>query len=207
MRKALFGNGSVKDLCVFVLAMGCLVNAAHAGKMRYQINLSYVEGLNDLADLYEDNWELEQLDDGYDFASADIFVWPVGLSFSPFYQWDNGLRAGIGVGPLVLMFGDVEHFEVPLSVRAGYTVNPSDPVSFYVFGGPSYHAAGGDYVDSSDLGFVVGAGVELIKKDNLSFGIEASYDSAEVKIDDIRRGGTEGIKTTEFSVGLFILFQ
>jgi len=49
--------------------------------------------------------------------------------------------------------------------------------------------------------------VELIKKDNFSLGIEASYDSAEVKIDDIRHGGTEGIMTTEFSVGLFILFQ
>jgi hypothetical protein len=46
MRRALFGNGSAKDLCVFMLAMGCFINAAHAGKMRYQINVSYVGNIS-----------------------------------------------------------------------------------------------------------------------------------------------------------------
>lgn len=209
MHTGRFGMRRLKGLCLYacILAVGSLTNTSLGGEMRYQINLSYVDGLDDLGDLYEDNWEQERLDEGYWYADADIVVLPVGLSFHPYYQWDSGLRIGAGIGPIVWVYGDVDHFEMPLSATAGYALNPSDPVTFYVFGGPSYHVTSGDYVDNSNIGGVVGAGVELIKKDNLVVGVEASYDSASLDIDDIRGGGTKEIATTEFSVGVFILFK
>jgi len=209
MRSKMSGRRSMRGLCLClcVLAVGCFTNTLSAGEMRYQINLSYVDGLNDLGDLIEENWEQDRLDEGYWAADADVIVWPVGVSFSPYYQWDSGLRVGAGIGPIVAIFGDLDYVEVPLSARVGYAFNPSGSMSPYVFAGPSYHIASGDYVDGSNLGVVVGGGVELVKRDNFVVGIEATYDSAEVDIDDVTRGGTQGIKTTEFSVGVFFLFR
>lgn len=207
MQRILFGTIRVTKFSACVLVVVSLATLANAGEMRYQMNLSYVHGLSDLGDLYEDNWEWERYYEGYHYASADIFVWPVGLSFCPYYQWDSGLRVGAGIGPIVFMYGDVDHFELPLSARIGYDINPSSPVSFYVFAGPSYHIASGDYVDDSNLGAVVGGGIELIKRENITLGVEVAYDTAELDIDDYRRDRTKGIKTTEFSAGLFVLFK
>ena len=209
MRRELSGRKSTRGLCLClcVLAVGCFTNTSSAGEMRYQINLSYVDGLKELGDLVEANWEQDRLDEGYWAADADVVVWPVGISFSPYYQWDSGLRVGAGIGPIVAIFGDVDHFEVPVSARVGYAFNPEGSVSPYVFAGPSYHFASGDYVDGSNLGVVVGGGVELFKGDSFVMGVEAAYDTAEVDIDDVRMGGTQGIRTTEFSVGVFFLFK
>jgi len=209
MQRRLSGRKSMRGicLCLCVLVVGCFANTLSAGEMRYQINLSYVDGLDDLGDLVEENWEQEQLDAGASFADADVIVWPVGISFSPYYQWDSGLRVGAGIGPIVLIYGDVDHFELPVSARVGYALNPEGSVSPYVFAGPSYHIASGDYVDDSSIGVVVGGGVELIKSDSFVMGIEAAYDTAELDIDDVTRGRTQGMQTTEFSVGLFFLFK
>ncbi len=209
MRRRLSGRRSMRGLCLClcVLVVGGFANTLSAGEMRYQINLSYVDGLEDLGDLVEENWEREQLNAGFTYADADVIVWPVGISLSPYYQWDCGLRVGAGIGPIVAIFGDVDHLEVPVSARVGYALNPEGSVSPYVFAGPSYHIASGDYVDSSNLGAVIGGGVELFKGDSFVIGVEATYDTAEVDIDDVTRGGTQGIRTTEFSVGVFFLFK
>ncbi len=209
MRKIRNGRKNVRSLCLClcVLVVGCLGSTLDAGEMRYQINLSYVDGLNELGDVIEDSWEQEQLDDGFAFADADIEVWPVGVSLNPYYQWDSGFRVGPGIGPIVLVYGDVDHFELPISLRVGYTLNPSASISPYVFAGPSYHIASGDYVDTSNLGIVVGGGVELIKRDHFVMGIEAAYDTAEVDMEDWSRREIRGIRTTEFSVGMFFLFK
>jgi len=209
MRRRLSGRRSMRGLCLClcVLAVGCFTNTLSAGEMRYQINLSYVDGLDDLGDVLEDSWEQEQLDEGAWFADADITVVPIGISFSPYYQWDSGLRVGAGIGPIVLVWGDLDHFELPISARVGYTLNPEGSVSPYVFAGPSYHIASGDYVDGSDVGLVVGGGVELFKGDSFVMGIEATYDTAETDIEDWSRREIRGLRTTEFSVGMFFLFK
>jgi len=66
---------------------------------------------------------------------------------------------------------------------------------------------GGDSYDSSDIGVMGAVGVEFLKGDHVRFGVEAAYDSAEVKNDNLRSGGTKGIKAAEFSVGLFVQFK
>lgn len=188
-------------LCMFALLALSLPGSAMAGGMRYPVGLSYVSGFSDLADQYKDNLEAE----GY--FVWDVTEWPVGISFKPYYQWDNGLRLGVDVGPIMAIYGDIDHFQVPLNVNVGYTLNPSDPVSFYVRGGPSYHFASGDYVDGSNLGVMGGVGVELFKGARTALAIEATYDTAEVDIEDVAGGGTKGIRAAEFSVGLFIVFK
>jgi len=76
-----------------------------------------------------------------------------------------------------------------------------------VRGGLSYHFAGGDYYDGSNLRFVGAVGLEFLDSSHFRMGLEAAYDSAEVDIDNLKTGGTEGIKAAEFSVGLFLLFK
>ncbi|MFC1603618.1 outer membrane beta-barrel protein [Planctomycetota bacterium] len=191
-------------LCMLAVLTMFMTGSAMAGGMRWPIGISYVNGFTDLADQYEDNLQA----DGYSTLSADPF--PVGISFQPYYQWDDGLRIGVGVGPIMIITGDVDHFQLPFSVTAGYTFMPDGPVSPYVKAGPSYHFASGDDYEGSNLGFVAGVGIEFLKSKKFAMGLEAVYDSAEVDIDDrtTRRDTTDtvGIKAAEFVVSLLFRF-
>jgi hypothetical protein len=195
-------------LCVVCLPAG----TARGGDLRFRLQLSYVSGMQDLADQYEDNIEIEE-GEYFDYVDVDTFVWPVGISASGYYQWDNGLMLGGGLGPFMYLIAegwaedDYVHWQLPVNATVGYVLGPNEPVSFYVRAGPSYHIASGDYYDGSNVGVFGAAGVEFLKRDNLAFGVEAAYDSAEVDIDDLETGGTKGIKAAEFSVGVFILFK
>ena len=108
----------------------------------------------------------------------------------------------------MMLMGDADHFQMPLSVTAGYTFMQNGPVSPYVRGGLSYHIASGDYVDGSNMGFIGGVGVEFLKNKSNTFALalEAVYDSAEVDIENVRTGKTEGIKAAEFVVSLLFRF-
>jgi len=194
-------------LCMLILLTMFLTGSAMAGGMRWPIGISYVNGFEDLTDQYEDNIKA----DGNWVLKDDISPWPVGISFQPYYQWDDGLRVGVGVGPIMMIMGDVDHFQLPFSVTAGYTFMPDGPVSPYVKVGPSYHFASGDDYEGSNVGFVAGVGIELLKNKSNTFalGLEAVYDSAEVEIEDRttgKVGDTVDIKAAEFVVSLLLRF-
>jgi len=195
IKKTCFSTGVVALLVL--LATG----SASADGMRWQLGINYVDGFHDLADQYKHNLEAE----GY--WVWDVEGWPVGFIFQPYYQWDNGFRLGVDAGPIMLIWGDVDHFQLPFNVNVGYTFNLSGFVPFYVCAGPSYHFASGDYYDGSNIGFMVGVGVELFKSERVSFGIQAAYDSADVDIEDVETGKSKGIKAAEFSVGVFVAFK
>ncbi|HNS19035.1 MAG TPA: outer membrane beta-barrel protein [Sedimentisphaerales bacterium] len=201
------------------LASACLVCAAclpidvaRAGDLRFRLHLSYVNGIYDLVDQYEDNIE-EEGSGGWIETDVDTFVWPVGIAASGYYQWDNGLTLGAGLGPFMYIIAeswaddDYVHWQLPVNVTVGYVLAPNDPVSVYVRAGPSYHIADGDYYDGSNVGIFGAVGVEFLKRDRIMFGVEAAYDTAEVDIENVRTGGTEGIKAGEFSLGVFIAFK
>ena len=192
-------------LCVLAVPAVLLTGSAIAGGMRWPIGISYVSGFEDVADQYEDNLQAE----GY--WTSDTEILPVGISFQPYYQWDEGLRVGGGVGPIMMIYGDRDHFQLPLSVTAGYTFMPDGLVSPYVRGGLSYHVASGDYVEGSNLGFIGGVGIELLKSKNFALGLEATYDSAELDIETRTPGGgvgpNKGIKAAEFVVSLLLMFK
>jgi hypothetical protein len=195
--------------CVLVVLLLFPLSTASAGGFRFRLLLSYVDGVQDLADIYEDDIEAS-----YSYVDVDTTVWPVGISLFPYYQWDNGLMLGAGIGPFIYLWADgwdkdYTHWQLPTSFNVGYAFGPDNPISFYVRGGPSYHFAGGDFYDSSELGFVGAIGCQLVKANHFAMGLEASYDSAEVNIDDLKRGSekTRGIKTAEYSLGLFFQFM
>ena len=173
---------------------------ASADEFWFRVQVSYLSGFSDLVDQYKDN------------IDADV-SWsvPVGISLFPHYQWDNGLQLGVGIGPAMIIMGDATHWEVPLSLTLGYTLFPDKAISPYIRVGPSYHVAGGDFYDSSDLGVVAAVGVEFLQNEHFRFGVEGAYDSATTNI-KTRNGpfggveGTRGIKTAEFSIGLFFQF-
>jgi len=196
-------------MCVLCLPAGI----AAAGGLRGRVQLSYVSGMDDLADQYEDNIEYEEsLGWHVAYVDVDTFIWPVGISASGYYQWDSGLTLGMGVGPFMYLIADgwvddYLYWEVPVNATVGYVFGPDNPISPYVRAGPSYHLAGGDFYDQSNIGFFGAVGLEFFRRESIALGVEASYDSAEVDIDDSRTNGTKGIKPAEFSIGLFIMFK
>ncbi len=188
-------------MCALALPVMFLTGSTAANEMRWAIGVSYISGFGDLVDQYEDNLDAE----GYwTFTAENI---PIGISLHPYYQWDEGLRIGGGIGPAMLIYGDRDHFQLPLSLTVGYTLGPNEPVSPYVFVGPSYHVASGDYYEGTNFGFVGGVGVEFLKRDSFALGLQATYDSAEVEIEDKLRGGINKIKAAEFAVSLLFRFK
>jgi hypothetical protein len=110
------------------------------------------------------------------------------------------------IGPAMIMTGDATYWEVPLSITVGYTLFPDKAISPYVRVGPSYHVAGGDFYDSSDVGVLAAVGVEFLQNGHFRFGVEDAYDGATTNIEK-RTGGTRAFKTAEFSIGLFFQFR
>jgi hypothetical protein len=200
----------VSFAAVFVLSLSHPATA----DMRYRVAISYVDGLNDLADRFEDNLVVEEVG-ASGTADVDTFIMPVGITLFPYYQWNNGFLVGPAIGPftLVLVEGleeDRYYWQLPLSVNFGYVFAPDDPVSFYFRVGPSYHLANGRFVERSNvsnLGVVAAIGLEFFQSPHFRMGLEAAYDSATVEMTNERRGGTEEFKSSEFSFGLFFLFK
>ncbi|MBN1506052.1 MAG: hypothetical protein JW955_04355 [Sedimentisphaerales bacterium] len=198
----------VSFTAVLALSLGCPATAG----VRYRVGLSYVDGLADLADQFEDNFVV---DEGDPTVDLDTYVPPIGLTLFGYYQWDNGLIIGPAFGPFtfVLVEGledDHYYWQLPLSMNFGYVLAPDDPVSFYFRVGPSYHLANGSFVEEgnvSNLGVVAAIGLEFFQSEHFRMGVEAAYDSATVELTNERRGGTEEFRSSEFSFGLFFLFK
>jgi hypothetical protein len=204
-----------------LLAVGPARSATAEEGFQVRWKISYVSGLNDLKDAYLTDIEMAT---GLplDLDSSD-FIFPVGISLYPQYQWDNGLFFGGGIGPFIFGLWDVQawydwdywdetyyHWEVPVSLHVGYMFFADGPVSAYVRAGPSYHIAGGDFYDGSNIGVTAAAGVEFLRTSHFAMGVEAAYDSAEVKIGDEDRPipiPDVAIKTAEWSVGLCLVFK
>ena len=198
-------NKKIISLLVAVLILTC-GNAVFASEgWNFALGINYVDGLDELVDRYEEN----MVNEGY--YSVDTVEIPVGLSFTPYYQYENGMQICAGIGPIVWLTGDAEHFEFPARFGVGYSLFKDADMSPYLRGGLSYHFASGDYVEGSSAGFFGSVGVELAKFDNGgSIGIEFTVDTAEVDVEVIDNSGfggsTEGIKTTEMFVGVFFNF-
>ena len=199
---------SKMGLAVLVLMVLAAFSAspALADGMRFRLHFSYVSGLQDLADAYEDAIEAVE-----PFTDVDSTVFPVGISLFPYYQWDSGLFLGAGIGPFIYLWAegdddDFTHWQIPVSFNVGYVFGEDGPVSFYIRGGPSYHFADGDFHEGSNLGVTGAIGLEFFKSSHAAMGLEASFDSAEVDI-ETRPGHEEGVKATEFSAGLFVMFK
>jgi hypothetical protein len=165
--------------------------AGSAQAVEWRLGVSYASGVQDVADLYEDNLRL----DGRE-ANVDL-KFPIGVAASYVYDWTTEWRTDIGVGPIFAIGGDVRHLEIPLSATIGYNFAPYSRYSPYVRGGVIHHFASGDQYDSSTPGLFLAAGVDFTH-----FTLELATDQSKVKFDRLRcaaGGGSCTLGTTELS--------
>ena len=196
---------------VLLMVVGFFIKPTYAADWRFPVGLTYINDFGDVVDIYEDNLEAE----GYIVDTSWEF--PVGISFQPYVQLDNGFRFGAGIGPTIAFIGDdASFYDIPINVNAGYIFFPSANISPYVRGGLMYHIAGGDYVEGTSLGLFGGIGVEFSRKENVSFGIELSYDTSEIEFEKYSsdsnywwnsyKSGTKDIKPYGLMFSIFVVF-
>jgi hypothetical protein len=188
---------------LLVVIMLFVSNSVQAVDWRFPVGLTYVSNFQNIADLYEDNLKAEGL------ITETVDAIPVALSFNPYVQFNSGLGVGAGVGPLMIITGDTSFVDLPLKLDLRYSI-PQINVSPYVRGGLSYHAASGDYVESSNPGVFGAIGVEFLRKKVVGFGFELSYDSSEIEFEREFPSGSystiEKIKPCEFTASLYAVF-
>ena len=78
-----------------------LAFASPAEAMEWRLGVAYASGVQDVADLYQDNLRL----DGRD-ANVDLKL-PLGIAASFLYDWTTEWRTDVGVGPVFAIGGDV----------------------------------------------------------------------------------------------------
>jgi hypothetical protein len=158
--------------------------------MEWRLGLAYASGIEDVADLYEDNLRL-------DGREADVDVkFPLGIAASFLYDWTAEWRTDVGVGPVFAIGGDVKHLEVPLSATMGYNFLPYSRYSPYVRAGVIHHFASGDQYDSSTPGLFLAVGVDFTH-----FTLELATDQSKVEFDRLfcDAGSACRLGTTELS--------
>ena len=158
---------------------------------------------DDIVDQYEDNLAA----DGFTTDSADGI--PVGISIQPYYEFDSGLGVGVGIGPYMIIYGDVDFFNLPVNLSARYALMSKSNTSVYLRAGVSHNLASGDYVEDSQVGFLGALGVEFMRKKMVSLGVEVGYDSSTIELEDRTTSNPNDTKEYEpvgFMVSVFAVF-
>ena len=200
-------------LCLGTISMiFCLINPAESGEWRHPLGLSYVSGFGYFMDVMENNKEVQ----GYEVESSQL---PIEITYNPYYQLDNGLGFGIGIGPVQFITIDyasnidhIELFSLPISADVRYNFLKNSNISPFARASLAYNIVSGDYVDSSKPGFSGGIGIEFFQHSIVGFGFEVSYNTSEVEMEkysgnewSYRLDGTEKI-SPEVMVSLFVIF-
>ena len=192
-------------LLLFVLLMLVLcTHGASAAQFRFPFGFTNRSGYEKIVNTYKENLRTE----GLSPISEDSF--PVALSFSPYLQFDNGYGIGSGFGPIMLIFGDADFIDIPARLELRYTFAPQSNASSYIRAGVSYHITSGDYVKRSNMGVFGAFGVEFLRRKKMGFGLEISYDAAEVEIENrasYEYGSVEKIGPSRYMMTAYWLFH
>lgn len=210
MRKFGYVGFTKVALCSLMMCL-CLTTLAGASEWRFPLYITYVSGFSKVTDLHKDNSNNQS--SGYIHYDEGT-SWPVGLAFHPYFEFDSGLRLGMGLGPFGLVYGGKEDFYMlPVNVTAGFTFFPKSPVSPYVKAGVSYPFAGGGYVEGKNPGFLGAVGVEFLKDRRVHLGLEIGIDTSEIEFTKYTRTsrgvlvkGKESIRPMEVLVSFFVSF-
>ena len=179
---------------------------ASAGEWRYPFGLTYTSGFSDVLDYYEDVLGVD----------ADL-SFPIGISFAPYFEFDQGHRLGLDVGPPSIILVEItagssseniDYFNLPLGGTYGYTFLRDKSVTPYFRAGFRYNLVSGDLVDSSSPGFLGAIGFETHRKKRVGFSFEIAYDNATVDfVDEIGfQRSTEEIEVGGLQVSFRVIF-
>jgi hypothetical protein len=185
-----------------MIMMG-LSYSAEAGGWRTPVGLSYPAKFKDVVDIYENNLQAE----GYLVYSKSY--WPIGMTVQPYFEFDNGLGIGGGIGPIAFIYGDRDFLDFPVNLALRFAFFPKANVSPYVRAGGSYHIASGSYVKGSKPGLVGAFGIEFLRKRHVGFGIEVAYDAAEIEFEKKRSrtiSTRENVQPYGLIVSIFAVF-
>ena len=202
-------------MCVMAVLGGfCLPWSAQAGQFFFPVGLSYSYGSQQLSDKLTDYYR----NDGFDVDQTSV---PIGLSLNPFYEWDNGLGVGLSVGPTAFLTVDEDvyagstHTEtsqfsyvVPVGGFVRYTLFRDKKVSPYIRVGVKYPFAGGDNLESANVGPFGVVGVDLWRNQKVGMSVEVGYDASQVRVKYTSGGSTQSDKVTfgGFTATLSVLF-
>jgi hypothetical protein len=168
----------LRTLMVTALVTAPLITA-HASEWHVGGAVSFPTAQADVLDLYEENYAAQG-------TPVDVTkLLPFGIAFDAHYQWNSGIRLGMGFGPLLLIAGDVQHFEAPINVTLGYTFLPKSNVSPYVKAGFVHHIANGDFVVGSNPGLLAAVGLEFARNGVAQYALEVASDQSEVEFDKL----------------------
>ncbi len=199
MKRTLLSIGVISVVLVFGLGLG----SAAADEWRLPVGLAHISGIGDIVDQYKDNLHA----DGYITESADGI--PLGISFQPYYQYDSGLAIGLGIGPAMMVFGDVDYVNLPVNACIRYCPMPNSSTSVYFRAGVSYNLASGDYIEDSNIGLLGAVGIEFMRQRAVGFGIEIGYDTATIGLEDrttLNPNDTEEFEPVGFMISAFAVF-
>lgn len=163
---------------------------------RFPIGITYANGIYDVTDAIDEN----------PFVSVEATV-PLGVSLRPYAEFtDIGIGIGASVGPAMLGLGDYSFYVVPVGFDVRYTFFRQSKVAPYVVAGVRYAIAGGDFVDTGNVGFFGGVGVELFRKPNggIALGLEVGYDSSTVEVQV--RNRTRDVKPIGWNASIHAVF-
>lgn len=183
--KIRLANLAVVLLLTVATPMQAVAQAVEWGLIEWKLGVAYASGVKDVADLYEDNLRRA----GFD-ANVDV-KFPVGIAGGARYDWANGVRADVGVGPVFAIGGDVRHLEVPLSITAGYNFMRLADVSPYVRAGVIHHFVDGDQSTSSSPGLLAAVGLDFTH-----FSLEVALDDSKVEFDRLVCASAQSCRLT-----------
>ena len=175
--------------------------AGEGGGFRFPIGLTYVQGAYDVTDKLKEN-----------FRISDDFVWPVGLSFSPYYEFNWGLGVGVDVGPAAIIdiqrFGasDNLNYIVPVGAHVRYTLLRDKDFSPYARAGFRYPIVGGDFLKDGSPGAFGAVGVEFLSTKRVSLAVELGYDTSTVKVIRGPLGGEKNATYGGLTASLMVVF-
>lgn len=185
---------------VSFLSLVMLGSVIQAGEIRHQVGASYITGLTDVSEAYEQaifSQESERVE------STEL---PIGPSYKPYYLFDNQVMLGVGVGPMLLITGDVEHTELPILGYVGYQFQPKATIAPYARVGVSKHLISGDYSLEDETGIYAALGIEFGKREPFGWGIELAMDDASQLIGTDDGAFEEEIESVSTSLSVFAIF-
>jgi len=190
----------LRSAFIVLILISTPLNAfADSGNLNFSLGYSFLYGFDELKDIYKKRSEAESKDN-------DVDSWSLGITFQPYLQFKNGFRIGAGAGPVIIIFNDADHIQIPANISFGYSVLSLDDYTPYFRAGISYHFADGDFLKKTVPGFFCGIGMELFKQKPLQLGLEAIYDAAEVEFEKFPFEKKSTLKVAEFAFYIYADF-